>query len=108
MIKTFLNRYLNQEFFLPFVLMLPDQIKKTVTGLSEVENMHHMHVWQLNDNEVYLEAHVDFGQDLKLSQVCSVMKNIQQLLEETFNISHTTLQPEFGVSDPKHLVVDDH
>ena len=67
----------------------------------------HLHIWQLNDNDIYLEAHVDFDEDLKLSQVCQVMKQIRLLLKDTFNIHHTTLQPEFGVSDSKHLVVDD-
>lgn len=84
-----------------------EMVKKEVNGLSEVDNIHHMHLWQLNDNEIYLEAHVDFDQDLQLSQVCSVMKQIRLLLRESFNIHHTTLQPEYGVTDSKHLVVDD-
>ena len=84
-----------------------ESVKSVVTELSEVENIHHMHIWQLNENEVYLEAHVDFDKDLKLSQVCRVMKNIRKKLKDHFNIYHTTLQPEFGVADSKYLVVDD-
>ena len=28
-----------------------------------------MHVWQLNDNEIHLEAHFDFKEDIKLSML---------------------------------------
>jgi cobalt-zinc-cadmium efflux system protein len=84
-----------------------EQIKKTVTELSEVDNMHHMHLWQLNDNEIYLEAHIDFTKDINLSQVCRIIKQIRLLLKDSFNIYHTTLQPEFGVTDSKHLVVEE-
>ncbi len=43
------------------VVDLANHFKK----LSGVKNIHHIHVWQLNDDEVHLEGHVDFDERFK-------------------------------------------
>ncbi len=84
-----------------------ESIKNSIDKFPQIKNIHHMHLWQLNDTIIHLEAHVDFKEDLALSQVCQIMKKVRELLKEKFNITHATLQPEFGVKDTKSLIVDE-
>ena len=82
-------------------------LKDAIVENPAVDNIHHMHVWQLNDKEIHLEAHIDFKEDLLLSQVCEINARIREMLREKFEITHIVLQSEYGVKDTKHLVVDE-
>ncbi len=84
-----------------------ESIKIAVVKNPDVENIHHIHIWQLNDSDIFFEAHVDFVEDLQLSQICQELSRIRKLLKESFSINHVTIQPEYGVKDKKHLVVDE-
>jgi len=64
--------------------------------IPEVSNMHHVHVWQLDDKQINFEAHISFSVDLNLSRVNEILHQIEHLLEEKFEINHVTLQPEFN------------
>ena len=44
-----------------------EEIKKNVENFDEVLNIHHLHIWRLNDHDIHLEAHIDFKQNLSLS-----------------------------------------
>jgi cobalt-zinc-cadmium efflux system protein len=82
-------------------------IKDAIIQIPSIENIHHIHIWQLNDKEVHFEAHIDLKEDLNLSKVCEITEQIRHLLKDKFHIKHTVLQPEFGVADAKNLVVDE-
>ena len=69
-------------------------------------NIHHVHIWELNENEVYMEAHVDIKENLPLSEVDKLLTSIRGVLKAKFGISHTTLQPEFAIKDSKSLISD--
>jgi len=79
-------------------------IEKSVLAFEGVENLHHVHLWRLNDKEIHLEAHVDFKENLPLSEVTAVIARIAKELEEHFGISHVTLQAEFESTDHKELI----
>lgn len=79
-------------------------IERSVLAFEEVENLHHVHLWRLNDKEIHLEAHVDFKENLPLSEVTAVIARIAKELEEHFGISHVTLQAEFESTDHKELI----
>ena len=70
------------------------EINKELQNLPEVNNMHHVHVWQLDDKQINFEAHISFNEDLNLSKVNEVLHQIEHLLDEKFDINHVTLQPE--------------
>ncbi|MDD3324501.1 MAG: cation diffusion facilitator family transporter [Sulfurospirillaceae bacterium] len=89
--------------FTPKHLHVKD-IQACVLDFSEVENLHHIHIWQLNDKEIHLEAHIDFKEDLPLSKVTNTIEAIREELEEHFGISHITLQAEFDKNDQKELI----
>ncbi len=72
-----------------------EAINSELKNIPEVNNIHHVHVWQLDDKQINIEAHVNFNEDLKLSEVNDVLHKIEHLLDEKFDINHVTLQPEF-------------
>ena len=84
-----------------------DRVQARILQEGVIENLHHVHVWQLNDKEIHLDAHLDFNKDLSLSQASIITRQISEILETEFHIKHTLLKPEFGVQDTKHLVVDE-
>jgi cobalt-zinc-cadmium efflux system protein len=81
-------------------------IAAKVCEIEEIKNMHHIHVWQLNENETHLEAHVDFNKDISLSEFDAVLLKIEAKLEE-FGINHINIQPEFDKLDNKSIIVQD-
>lgn len=96
------------------VLMLftPDSIKieQIVTAISKIEpikNVHHVHIWQLNEDEVHLEAHIDFASDISLSEFDVILEQIEEEVYHNFGINHINIQPEYGKCDSKSLIVQD-
>jgi len=96
------------------VLMLftPDTIpiKKIVEEINNFEaikNVHHVHVWQLNEDEIHLEAHIDFNHNITLSEFDDVLHDIEDLVFDKYNINHVNIQPEFGKNDVKDVIVQD-
>ena len=70
-----------------------------------IKNLHHIHIWRLNDKKIHLEAHLDFHEDILLSQANAITKELAQKLHDTFQIEHATFQCEFNQNDNKKLVV---
>ena len=96
------------------VLMLftPDDlslevISKAICKLPEIKNVHHMHIWQLNEQETHLEAHLDFYKDVTLSEFDAVLIKVEEMLFHDFGINHVTIQPEHQKDDPKDIIVQD-
>lgn len=85
-----------------------NSINKEISLISEVENIHHVHVWQLDDNQIHFEAHVDFNENLALDEVNLIFIRIRQILHDKFDIEHVTLQPEYNICDKKDLVTVKH
>lgn len=81
-----------------------NKITERLSKVIGVKNIHHVHIWQLTDNEIHFEAHVDFNDDLKISEVDKILGEIRELLYHGFNIHHATLQPEFSVCDDKSVI----
>ena len=96
------------------VLMLftPDNLKiqeivERLQQLEDIKNVHHVHVWQLNEEEIHFEAHVDFHNDITLSQFDLILNDMETILHNEFHINHINIQPEFNKCDPKDLIVQD-
>lgn len=96
------------------VLMLftPESIKvqEIVVAIGKIEpikNVHHVHVWQLNEDEVHLEAHIDFNEDIRLSEFDSILEKIEEEVYHNHGINHVNIQPEFGKCDSKQVIVQD-
>lgn len=85
-----------------------EKIARDLSGFEEVRNIHHSHLWQLNDQEYMFEAHIDFEADLSISKACQVLKRMRIYLSEKYNIHHTTFQPEYDTSCDSDLIHQDH
>ncbi len=72
---------------------------------EEIEGVHHVHVWRLDDHRIHFEAHLDLKEDLKLSESNRVVKVLEQKLHDNFEIEHTTLQCEYNRDDDKRMIV---
>jgi len=70
-----------------------EEIENDVVIIDGVEDIHHIHLWMVGDNDIHLEAHVNIN-DMKISESDLLRKKIEELLKEKFNITHTTLQFE--------------
>lgn len=84
-----------------------EEIANRICTIPEIKNIHHLHVWQLNENEVHLEGHIDFHEDILLSRFDEILENIKEIVYHDFGINHVNLQPEFGKGDTKELIVQD-
>jgi len=78
-----------------------------IINLKAVKNIHHIHVWQLNEMETHFEAHIDFYEDISLSEFDEILHTIEDILNRKFDINHVNIQPEYGKCDDKNLVVQD-
>ena len=93
-----------------FMLYTPEnidifEVEKAIIGFSDIKGVHHMHVWQLVEDDIHLEAHLEFCKNLRISEIDGIMIEIKKMLAEKFHITHVTLQPEFGRDDLKELIM---
>lgn len=94
------------------MLFTPDHIDvkdvvRAVHQFPKVNRLHHVHIWGLNDKELHLEAHLEFKEDINLSEFDLILHEIETLLHEQFEINHVNIQPEFNKEDPKEIIVQD-
>jgi len=83
------------------------KINKTILQIPEIKNIHHIHIWQLNEKEVHMEAHIDFYKDITLTEFEKILSKIEEILYQDFGINHINIQPEFQKCDSKDMVVQD-
>ena len=72
--------------------------KEVISVLQEIEqisSVHHIHLWQLSDHQIYFEAHLVLNSNFPVSATQSVTENAKRLLNKSFGITHTTFQYEF-------------
>ena len=84
-----------------------EKIVNKVNTINGVSLLHHVHVWQLNDDEIHLEAHLDFKENLEISEFDDILIEIENLLKTDFGINHITIQPEYNKPDSKDIIVQD-
>ena len=85
---------------------IPDVIAR-IEALPEVENVHHLHLWRLNEDQVHFEAHITVSPAVGMQEMAQVRQQIQTLLE-AHHISHSTLQVELdGCAECDELIVDE-
>lgn len=83
------------------------EIREAISAFPEIKNVHHMHIWQLNEKENHLEAHIDFYEDITLSQFDEILNKVEEVLYHQFRINHVNIQPEYQKDDAKDIIVQD-
>lgn len=69
------------------------RIQEEADKFSEIENIHHVHVWMVGENDIHLEAHVNV-KDMLISESNMLREQLEKMFEEKFGIHHVTLQFE--------------
>nr|WP_299071619.1 cation diffusion facilitator family transporter [uncultured Allomuricauda sp.] len=83
------------------------EIVESICTIEPVKNVHHVHIWQLNEEEIHLEAHIDFKEDIKLSEFDAILEQIEEHVYHKHGINHVNIQPEFDKCDSKNVIVQD-
>ena len=81
-----------------------DTICNRISALKNVENIHHVHIWRLNDKETIFEAHIDLKDDIRLSNFQTILTEIEEILDD-IGIYHSNIQPEYYRNDDKNRIV---
>lgn len=84
-----------------------DAIAKEVHQIPGVKGLHHIHVWNLNEEHLHLEAHLDCMEDITISRFTEIQLQIETLLHDKFGINHLNIQPEYKRQDAKDFIVED-
>ncbi|WP_407556524.1 cation diffusion facilitator family transporter [Winogradskyella sp. 4-2091] len=84
-----------------------DEIVTKLNSFETISNVHHVHVWQLNEEEIHFEAHVDFEKNITLTEFDVILNKIEEFIYHKYDINHVNIQPEFGKSDTKDIIVQD-
>lgn len=69
-------------------------IKDVIEALEEqmgVQNAHHVHIWQLDEQRNALEAHIVISDEADMD---AIKVSIKSMLHDKFNIDHSTLEFE--------------
>jgi cobalt-zinc-cadmium efflux system protein len=80
------------------------EVKLALESIEEIDNIHHVHAWNLNDQDIHFECHVDLKSDLKISEIENIKTQIHYILKNNFNISHVTVQYEYNCCTDKNII----
>ncbi|MCX6051176.1 MAG: cation diffusion facilitator family transporter [Campylobacterales bacterium] len=89
--------------FVPKGIELNDVVK-TITAVPQIENAHHIHLWQLDDHRIHLEAHLDFNENITIEASTLIIDILEKQLKELFKISHVTFQCEYNRCNSKEII----
>ncbi len=70
-----------------------DEVADAMKSVPGVTGLHDVHVWTITSGIYALSAHVEV-EDRMVSESADVLAGLNKVLEERFDISHTTLQLE--------------
>jgi len=73
-------------------------VKTSMSLIEGVEDVHHIHVWNLDEQRVALEAHVVTGAE-SLKDNATIKEAIKKSLQEKYDIDHSTLEFEHTDED---------
>ena len=92
------------------IIMMSSPAEIDVQYLSElvklipgVINIHHVHLWKLNDTDIHFESHVE-TENILIDDTNIMQEQIKELLHDKFEITHTTLQFECNNCEVKELI----
>ena len=87
------------------VKITQEDIKKIVSRFEDLENIHHLHIWEITTGRTILMAHMDFKKNIDLKTANRVMIEIAEIFKKEYQIFEVNLQPEFDFEDDKSLIV---
>lgn len=70
------------------------EIETTFSDFDEIIEAHHLHVWEIDEQTVGLEAHIVLVTDLNTEQLQPLSKQLRIRLKERWKVHHTTFEFE--------------
>lgn len=70
------------------------ELENSIKNVDKVCDVHHVHVWQLNEKQTMMECHV-VVQESDITDMEFIKKSIKKLLHDKFDIHHSTLEFEY-------------
>jgi cobalt-zinc-cadmium efflux system protein len=83
------------------------EVAAYIQSFPGVENVHHLHIWELSSRVRALSAHIVI-EDQLISAGNRISLQLEQELERRFGINHPTLQLESSACEDQGIVVDVH
>jgi len=80
-----------------------NEVQRALETIPGVKNIHHVHLWKMNEVDIHFEAHIDVD-DVLVSSTAGIRKEVEHRLHDLFEITHTTLQIECDSCQTKGLV----
>ena len=70
-----------------------DKVVKVIKNIDGVKDVHHIHLWSLDEKNINFEAHLNV-KDMMVSETKIINEKIEEELHEHFEITHVTIQFE--------------
>ncbi|MEX2478939.1 MAG: cation diffusion facilitator family transporter [Gracilimonas sp.] len=84
------------------------ELEKAMSSVGKVCDVHHLHVWRLDEQNTLLESHIMIKKE-DLKEMEEIKSAIKKILHDKFEIYHSTLEFEFEpCEDHEHEVVHHH
>ncbi len=81
-----------------------EPIAERMKLIDGIKNIHHLHVWQLTEQEIFFEAHLEMEYDMLLSMVQEKREEAEHVLMHEFGFTHITLQTEINCCPDLNLI----
>ncbi len=82
-----------------------DKLISIIEEFGEIDNVHHIHIWKMDESNIMLEAHIDLCNNLAANQLTGLIEQLEEKLSSQFDISHSTFQFEYLRNDSKDIIV---
>lgn len=74
------------------------EVSSAMQQVAGVLDVHHLHVWRLDENNILLESHVVIDEQ-DMNDMEAIKLSLKELLGNSFQIHHSTLEFEFEPCD---------
>lgn len=71
------------------------ELKANLELIENINNVHHIHIWNLNDRQIHFECHADLNSNLTIQEISPIHLKIRDLLQQKYGIEHITVQFEY-------------
>ena len=82
-----------------------NEIKKFLEKHPKIDNIHHIHLWRLSDNQVHFECHAEVTGNYLIQEADEIRKALENNLKKSYNIYHVTIQMEYHTCRDKRPIV---
>lgn len=80
-----------------------EKVKAVVEKIEGINDIHHLHIWSVGEEDIHLEAHVNID-NISIKESDLLRLKVENILKNKFNISHITIQFECGSCNEVELI----